>query len=240
MVERRGFFNPTFSRRLFFITLSVLVSWFLILRFDGIAAFSINDLTDYGVSYDRSGGGLFSFGRVQGRRLELTRKGFMMTAETVCLALRPGESVRARRLICDCRLEGVRFHGEKEKGGASSAEALISMPFGPNWRYETMVFTVILGGGCVKIDSFRAFGDDISVKGDGELAVEGGDIVIDISVLVSPEVSESLLGDLREMFFIREDNGWDSLNLNVKGNIRTAAFELRSDLFEMNVRNGRP
>jgi len=228
--------GSAFFRSALFAFLFIVIVGAVFCFIDRIASFSINHLTDYRIFYDKWGRSPFNRSDIQGLRLEVLKNGFAVTAKTAHFDLRFRKSLNARKLILDCRLQDVRFLRDGSSDDPST-QTLFSVPFDSNWQYKSIVFSMIFGGGDLKIKGFRALADNIKLKGESELNNASGDFVVDLKMSVSPQVAEVLMGDFREILLVPEENGWFGTEMSIEGNVKEEVYHMKSEMLEIRIRS---
>jgi len=223
-----------------FLCLSAVL-YLALLYVDQITIFSASRFAGIHVSYgDRRGNSLTS---IYFRDIEINspKTGFMINAENAVFRFRWNELLHERRLVLDCKMEGVRFNvgafPATQEGISSSLDALISVPFDSKWKYQSMAFTVLADNGSVAVRPFDAVSDNVVVGGGCDYRSENGDAVLDMHMSFSPAISTGLIENFGQMFLAPEEDGWYGTSLTLEGNLRTGAFHLRSDRIEINIRS---
>ncbi len=228
--------GSVYFRFAFFVFFFIVIAGVVFCFIDRIAAFSINHLTDYRIFYDKWGSSPFNRSDIQDLRFDVLKNGFAVTAKTAHFDLRFRESINARKLILDCRLQDVRFL--RNSGSSDPAtQSMFTVPFDPDWHYISIVFSIIYGGGDLKIKGFRALADDIKLNGESQLNNASGDFKVDLKMSVSPQIAEVLMGDFREILLVPEENGWFGTKMSLEGNVKEETFHMKSETLEIRIRS---
>ena len=222
---RSGFFR---SRFLIFFFLIILACFLVILYADRIAAFSINNFTDHRLTYARWGRNPFDRSEVEGVKLELNDRQFAVAAEKVRFDLKAGRFLEQRQFVLRCEMEGVTFPfveegrpelaPHAEGSDSSSSDDILAIPFGPDQKYERMIFTVFLDKDTVKIAGFEAYSKDVRMKGDYAFHKKKDEISIDLKISFSPDASDAFANGIKENILSPDEGGWYSTIISYKGN----------------------
>lgn len=173
---------------------------------------------------------------INGLSLSVKDKNLTIRAEKALINTYLSESIRKAKFICKITLDKVRFSSLDKTENKDSDDGLLSIPFDPQWEYDSVYFTLVYDGKSIHIAELNAISDNIVISSDIKYLIRSETIESSLRMYVSPEASETALGDLKSLFMTKTENGWFTLNTSFSGNIKNMNFSIKSDLFEMNIR----
>jgi hypothetical protein len=206
----------------FIITLLIVVlicfSGFFFL--DRIVIFSLNNFTDFEISYDRLKGTVFGVLEADGLRVRTGENEIGISANKAFLSLKTRQLFEKRKVIFDCVLQDARFLPKgKDKIGVTSEENVLAVPFSPEHKYEKITFSAYIDRKILEILNFKADSRDILMEGNCVFSKNTDRIALDWKISFSPEASSSLPEDVRNGVLSLDEDGWYSTIISYKGNI---------------------
>ena len=228
--------------RILIVLLAIVIclsAFFLValLHVDKVVMFSVSRFSGMQVSYGTKKGNSLTSVHIKDLEVDSPKTGLAINSENAVFRIRWSELFAKRKLVVDCKFEGVRFHAGSGTGDiGSSMDALIKVPLGSKWKYRAITFTIIADKNRVSIRPFDAISNDVVVVGGCEYSLDSGDAVLDVHMSFSPDVSAGLMESFGQMFLTPEDDGWYGTSLSLEGNLNKGSFHMKSDRIEINIR----
>ncbi|MGB2598825.1 MAG: hypothetical protein WBC99_00065 [Candidatus Omnitrophota bacterium] len=187
---------------------------------DRIIIFSLNNFTDFEISYDRLKGTVFRVLEADGLRVRTGENEIGISANKAFLSLEKKQLFERRKVMFDCVLQDARFlPKEKDKIDVTSEENVLAVPFSPEQEYEKITFSACVDKKTIEILNFKADSRDILMEGSCVFSKNTDRIALDWKISFSPEVSSSLPEDVRSGVLSLDENGWYSTIISYKGNM---------------------
>lgn len=199
------------------LVLVILAGSILFVFADKIAAFSVDHLTEYRLSYDKWGNP-FDRSQVEGMLVEVKDKGIGLHAKEANFHLQLNELLTKRELVVYCEFKEVSPVVLGKTQPTETGSDILAIPFSAGQVYGDVDFTLTFTGDTLRISSFRAISKDVRVTGDYVLFMKKDNISVDIKISFSPELSAQIDEDLRKNILSPDEGGWYSTVINYKGN----------------------
>ncbi|MEA3489319.1 MAG: hypothetical protein U9R44_03125 [Candidatus Omnitrophota bacterium] len=199
----------------------LLFATYLLVFFNAgrVAAFSIDHFTDYRLSYGQWTGNPIGKSEIDGLSLDLKGKSITVRADKALLNCDARKLLWLRQLNLECEMGGVSLtsKGETVPFVVFSDNVLANL-FGPDQKYEKIIFTLFLDEATLKITGFKAYSKDVRIQGDFTLLSRNDEISIEFKISFSPEISSTFTDDIREKVLSPDEGGWYSTIISYQGN----------------------
>ena len=208
------------NKFIFTLLIIALIITLSVLFLDRIVTFSVNHLTDYEISYEKWKNILSGTSEIDALHVASKGNKLGISAEKVFFNVRFKESLKEKKLIVDCTLQGARFTDESgSEEAAAPEEDILAMPFSPDHRYDKITLTAYLDTNVLEVSDFKATSKDILMEGDCVFIKNTDNISLDWKISFSPQLSGSLPEDLRSAVLSHDGEGWYSTVISYKGNV---------------------
>ncbi|MFH1846722.1 MAG: hypothetical protein ABH869_04120 [Candidatus Omnitrophota bacterium] len=208
-----------FLRKLFigFFVCSICLVAFLFFV-DRIGIFVITNFTDCALSCKRTVFRSFNERQWEGIELSLDRGAVIVKAEQGIFKLDLAESIRLRQILIYCKLTGLSFVCNNDRGEDIFFQQLLAISLGEDQRYADIKFEMRADTHNIFIKGFEADSKDVRIKGSYEFFRTDNKVTLDFKILFSPEIADLLGEDLKNNALALEENNWYSTVIAYQGN----------------------
>lgn len=193
--------------------ISAFVLLFLIF-FGNIAAFVLENNTGYYFDYSKWGDGLFDKSIIYDLSIKDRSGNFAVKSSKTIIDVDLSSILKERNLVFSCDAENVRIDIK------SAGNEFLLVAFNPAQKYADISFIFSDNGRIIQLSEINAVSDAIKVSGGVSFDRQKDYIVLDISISLSPEITEQFPDIIKDNALYPDENGWYGTVINFKGNAK--------------------